>query len=247
MAVTQRHYRGRGDAHPLNSPIFTYEPNSGWSQQTERTFRVRFEVGGTGDVDGQLEARLNGGSWFSVTPTSGTVVAALSSHFYEGDRTTAVVKSLETGFVSGYGATDGDTPTVSLADGQTELEYALRVTGIATGGTVELRVNGLDTYNQTPSLISFVLSDRDRVRLKCGDSDGTDRLTDAEVDAFVVAWPENPDLAAADAAEAIAGKYADGFNFTTDGQSFNRRERVEHYMNLAATLRKRGGTFEWPR
>jgi hypothetical protein len=92
-----------------------------------------------------------------------------------------------------------------------------------------------------------VTSDRDRVRLKIGDTDSTDPLlSDDEVDVYTRAWPGNVDLAAADAAEAIAAKFSRSFNFATDGQTFNRRERVLHYMDLSSRLRKRGGAMIWP-
>ena len=102
-------------------------------------------------------------------------------------------------------------------------------------------------FNSDP-IEYFPNDDRTKLRQKIGDADETDQiLTDDEVDLHLAAWPENVELAAADAAEAIAAKYSRGFNFSTDGQVFNRRERVIHYMDLADRLRKRGGTFEWPR
>lgn len=86
-----------------------------------------------------------------------------------------------------------------------------------------------------------------RVRVKVGDNDESAQLlSDEEVEEFVAAWPGNLEMAAADAAEAIAAKFSRAFNFSTDGQSFNRRERVEHYTDLAKRLRSRGGVFVWP-
>ena len=90
-------------------------------------------------------------------------------------------------------------------------------------------------------------SDLDRVRLKIGDTDTENALlVDEEIEAFIDAWPNNIEMAAADSADAIAAKFSRGFNFSTDGQSFNRRERVEHYTDLAKRLRSRGGVFVWP-
>jgi hypothetical protein len=86
-----------------------------------------------------------------------------------------------------------------------------------------------------------------RVRIKIGDNDEAAQLLgDEEIEDFITAWPNNVEMAAADAAEAIAAKFSRGFNFSTDGQSFNRRERVEHYTDLAKRLRSRGGVFVWP-
>jgi hypothetical protein len=87
----------------------------------------------------------------------------------------------------------------------------------------------------------------DYVRLQIGDTDvEAPKLVDAEIEVFIEAWPDNLGMAAADAAEAIRAKYADNYTFTEDGQSFNRRERVEHYKDLAADLRRRSGIYVWP-
>jgi hypothetical protein len=87
----------------------------------------------------------------------------------------------------------------------------------------------------------------DLVRLKIGDTDTEAALlTDAEIEVFMEAWPDNVEMAAADAAEAIAAKFARDYTFGEDGQSFNRRERFESYTDLAAKLRSRGGIFVWP-
>lgn len=87
----------------------------------------------------------------------------------------------------------------------------------------------------------------ERVRVKIGDTNTDARLlTDNEIGLYLDAWPDNIEMAAAECAEAIAAKFARDYNFSTDGQVFNRRERVAHYSALASTLRKRGGLFTWP-
>lgn len=88
--------------------------------------------------------------------------------------------------------------------------------------------------------------DRDIVRLKIGDTDEDDPLLyDDEIDAFLTLHTVDSVVsvtaAAADAASAIAAKFARGYNFSTDGQSFNRSERVAHYQALAKELRVMGG------
>ena len=72
------------------------------------------------------------------------------------------------------------------------------------------------------------------------------KLVDAEIELFIEAWPDNLGMAAADAAEAIAAKYAEGYTFGEDGQTFNRRERFLSYSELAERLRKRSGIYVWP-
>jgi hypothetical protein len=100
------------------------------------------------------------------------------------------------------------------------------------------------------------LSDRDRVRLAIGDTDSTDPLlTDDEVDDFLsqryvvdttAGTVYNTVAAAADAAGAIAAKYARDFNFAEDGQRFDRAQRVGHYQALERHLRNRQGGVSVP-
>lgn len=246
MALTQAGFRGRSDTAELNSHVFTHEPDSYWTQGFDQ-FRVRFVVDGSGTTPGQLEFSTTGTSaWANVTDTSGTVQAARSDHYSEGDATTNVLTDSDS-FVAGYAdEEDGAAGSVVLASEHTELEFCASFVAqdVTAGGTVYLRVADLDTYSRTPQVV-IGLSARDRVRLKIGDTDG-DKLTNAQVDQCLADWPQNIDLAAANAAEAIAALYAEGYNFASDGQSFNRRERFTHYTNLAADLRRRGGTYSWP-
>jgi hypothetical protein len=95
------------------------------------------------------------------------------------------------------------------------------------------------------------LSERDKVRLEVGDTDSTDPLLyDDEIDALLTnrsvvtstgGTVFNVPAAAADAAGAIAAKYARQFDFASDGQNFQRAQRVGHYQALEQTLRKRAG------
>ncbi len=90
------------------------------------------------------------------------------------------------------------------------------------------------------------LSTEELVRVKAEGDPAGQMLGGTVVQTFIEAWPNNSDMAAAECADAIAAKYADGFNFSEDGQSFNRRERFEHYTDLAKRLRSRGGQYVWP-
>jgi hypothetical protein len=96
------------------------------------------------------------------------------------------------------------------------------------------------------------LSNRDKVRLLVGDTDSTDpQLTDDEVDNFISERSEldtsggttfvNTPAAAADAAGAIAAKYARNFDFAEDGQRFQISQRVGHFQSLERELRNRQG------
>lgn len=90
-----------------------------------------------------------------------------------------------------------------------------------------------------------ITTNLDKVRLRIGDTDSSDPLlTDDEVNSFIDAnyyvldGGTIYDLAAAasQSARAIAAKFARGYNFSADGQSFNRSERVAHYLQLADEL-----------
>ena len=84
-----------------------------------------------------------------------------------------------------------------------------------------------------------------------GDTDASDPLLfDDEVDAYLTqrefvasagGTTHNIVAAAADCAGAIAAKYSREFTFGEDGQTFNRSERVGHYLSLEQRLRTRAG------
>lgn len=96
-----------------------------------------------------------------------------------------------------------------------------------------------------------ITTDRDRVRLLIGDTDEADPLIyDDEIQAFCdYRQVEDTDgesvtnipAAAADAAGAIAAKFARKFSFSEDGQRFDVAQQHGHYLALEATLRRRAG------
>lgn len=97
-----------------------------------------------------------------------------------------------------------------------------------------------------------ISTDRDRVRLLIGDTVVTDALlSDEEVSSLILyrtildsdggTVGVNIPAAAADAAGAIAAKYARQFDFAEDGQRFDRAQRVSHYLSLERELRNRAG------
>lgn len=101
-------------------------------------------------------------------------------------------------------------------------------------------------------------TDLDRVRLLVGDTNADDPiLSDEEVETFIAdrtlvdadtgdTVSINLPGAAADAAGAIAGKYAREFDFGEDGQNFRRAQRVGHYLSLERELRNRSGAIAVP-
>lgn len=85
----------------------------------------------------------------------------------------------------------------------------------------------------------------DLVRFKIGDTDAsTPLLSDDEIAQCIVDWPDNVDMAAANAAEAIAAQFAGAYDFQTDGQAFTRSQQYANFKALADTLRARGGGLE---
>jgi hypothetical protein len=95
------------------------------------------------------------------------------------------------------------------------------------------------------------LTDLDHVRLLVGDTDVDDAiLSDDEITAFIeyrqITNSDDEDVtnipaAAADAAAAIAAKFARQFNFAEDGQRFDRAQKYAHYVGLEQSLRRRAG------
>jgi hypothetical protein len=97
-------------------------------------------------------------------------------------------------------------------------------------------------------------NDRERVRLLIGDTNEDDPLLyDDEIDEQLRystvldstggTVSVNVQAAAADSAGAVAAKFARDFNFSEDGQSFERAQRVGHYMALEQQLRNRSGGY----
>jgi hypothetical protein len=94
------------------------------------------------------------------------------------------------------------------------------------------------------------MTDLDTIRLLVGDTETGDAiLADADYEDFIARQQlqtsggtvTNINAAAADAAGAIAAKFARDYDFTTDGQTFNRAQRIGHYMSLERELRNRSG------
>jgi len=79
------------------------------------------------------------------------------------------------------------------------------------------------------------------VRLALGDTDSTAPLfTDEEISVYTDARGTNVNLAAADACDALATRFARAFDFDTDGQKFSRSQMAKAYREMAERLRERG-------
>ena len=92
------------------------------------------------------------------------------------------------------------------------------------------------TYSGNPAS-----SPRDAVRLLIGDTDVAEALLqDEEIDWLLSRQP-NVELAAADACEAIAAKFARQADTTNGDLSVRASQRAEAYRQRAADLRRRAG------
>ena len=87
-----------------------------------------------------------------------------------------------------------------------------------------------------------VTTERDKVRLRIGDTNSADPLLfDEEIDYFLAERGGDILKAAADCAGAIAAKFARAYKVETDGQRLERNQIFEHYSKLETSLRGRAG------
>ena len=85
-------------------------------------------------------------------------------------------------------------------------------------------------------------SDRDKVRFLVFDTDTNDQLLSNEEIAWLLSEQTNVYLAAANAAEVIAAKFAKDITRSAVGLSATVGNRAQFYLDLADTLRDQGGT-----
>lgn len=129
-----------------------------------------------------------------------------------------------------------DTGTLGPATSATE---DLVVQGVATAAAAA--VGGTFSYAGTVAGVA-ITSNRDKTRLELGDTDPTAVLFyDEEYDVWLGVRGSSYLLAAADAADAAARKFARAYDFETDGQSFKRSQMAKAYKDLAKELRSRAG------
>jgi hypothetical protein len=165
----QANYRGKAaDTTGLNTDSgWAALQNNGWVQDVDTTFRVRLEIDETATADpaespgGQLEARLNSGSYQDVTTTSSIVKAVSSSQFSDEDATTNLITGSGRTFDTGRGSHDGLVNNIpTLSNEHTEFEYALQIVSddVSDEDTVNVRVKGLNSYTFTPVITVNIAS-----------------------------------------------------------------------------------------
>ena len=171
-------FRGRDDDVALNSGTFNGGGglNGNWTQDTGVNFRIRFVIQETSgnksnNENFQLWARVNTGTWFQVTATSGTSGAALfndTQGIADDATTTQVIGSgtYTTGDSDGYcdGTSDNDTGFVDHdGNDEAELEFCLQLdsAGVNDTDTVDFRVRDsagaeLSSYTNEPTVTANV-------------------------------------------------------------------------------------------
>ena len=93
------------------------------------------------------------------------------------------------------------------------------------------------TWTYSATALGTVLA---KVRLEVGDTDTTDQLlTDEELQVLIDNRASVVTLAAADACDVLATRFARDFDFSTDGQSFSRHARAKTFQERAQALRER--------
>jgi type II secretory pathway pseudopilin PulG len=159
----QDSFRSRNDNGDETTSTWTAAADTNWTQMVDKNFRVRFlvqETAGVAEPDKtfQLEYNLNGGGWNDVTAASSVVKATATANVMNGVDTT---QQLGSGiFVTpnaGFDESDGQVGGTSLdfsGGDEVEVEFSLQIveSDVSNGDTIELRVKGLDSYSNTPTV-----------------------------------------------------------------------------------------------
>lgn len=156
-SFTQSAFRLRNDDGSQTAATWIAATNTNASIAVDTVFRVRIAVletagGRKANQSLPLEYSLNGGG-FTAVSTSTPVQATASAFVSDGAATT---QQITTGtFVAGQFDSNASVANVSFAgNDRTEMEYCLRLdpAQINNGDTVALRVTGLASYSQTPTI-----------------------------------------------------------------------------------------------
>lgn len=96
------------------------------------------------------------------------------------------------------------------------------------------------TFSYAGTAAATITSASDKVRLEIGDTDPNAVLFyNEEISVYLAARGDSVLITAADLCDAAATKFARGYDFTVDGQSFNRSQAVKAFQDRANQLRAR--------
>jgi hypothetical protein len=158
----QDSFRGRDDTQTLNSSTFTHDLNTGWTQDVDEVFRVRFliqETNGGDTGSKQFKWQYNTGSGYTDVSGTSPLQWANSGQYADDDATTQVLGSGS--FTAGDGS-EGDNITTSVdvtANNETEFEGAFYIDSaqVDNNDTIDLRMVESDgtvfiAYTNTPTI-----------------------------------------------------------------------------------------------
>jgi len=157
----QDSFRARNDNGGETSATWTAAANINWTQMVDKNFRLRFlvqETAGASDSGKtfQLQYNRNSGGWNNVTGSSSVVKASATVNVTDGVDTTQQLGSGS--YVStnaGFDEANGQVGAMDFTgNDEVELEFCIQIVGsdVSNGDTIELRILGLDTYTNTPTI-----------------------------------------------------------------------------------------------
>jgi hypothetical protein len=184
-AYDQDAFRARNDDGSESAATWQASSNVDWTQIVDQNFRVRFVVQETNGVSVanktfQLEYNLNGGGWNDVSSASSVVRAWASPNVADSTDTTQQVGSgtyvtPNAGFDEANGQAGGASLDFSGSD-EVELEFCLQIRSadVSNDDTIELRVKGLTTYTNSPTITVSGILEFVQAAFRARNNDGSE-------------------------------------------------------------------------
>lgn len=167
--IVQEDFRVRnGDTVGLNADSdWKGALNANVSMDVDTTFRVRFQIAETNDVNWvtafDLNFSINGGSYSEVGAISASGVAVrfvATGQYTDGDATTDVLSGGTGTFDAGEGRESNPSSTPLLKSEHSEYEYCIEIVGseVSDSDVIRLRMGGdgatdnFNAYDNTPAI-----------------------------------------------------------------------------------------------
>lgn len=161
MTLNQSAFRFRNDdGNETGASWMAAENTNPAAQLTAVNIRLRIETeetaGSTDNFTAQLQYNHNGGGWNNVAGSSSVIQASASSQFSDGTATTNQLTTSSATFQANgvMDEVDGSGGSQTLKSRQNENEFCFIIVDddVADTDTIDLRIDGLDTYSVTPTL-----------------------------------------------------------------------------------------------
>lgn len=154
-SFSQAIYRWRNDNGSQTSATWKAASNTAITLNYSEKIRVRFAVSGNGYSG---TANFNGLSynkgtgWVTITTSTINDFSIVSSDFVTNNTNTT--QQISSGnFAGGYFKSDTNTFSLDYESGYSEVEYCIKPNSTYDkSATYQFRINGLDTYNQYPTI-----------------------------------------------------------------------------------------------